>query len=594
MVVTGLFKYGKPTSHLIAAYAKIGQIEFARQVFDKLPQRGVDAWNAMIIAYSRMSSPDKVVSLYKKMIADGIAPDSSSFTVTIKACTRLSDLEMGEEIWKQAAQFGYKHDVFVGSSVLNLYVKCGRMNEARLVFDNMRTTDLVCWTTMMTGLAQGGQAKEAIEIYRKMRALDMEGDGVVMLGLIQACTDLGDTKSGFAIHGYMLRKDMPMDIVLQTSLVAMYAKSGYLNLACHVFSKMPQKNVVSWSALISGFAQNGYAGDALELLIEMQRAGYTPDSVSLLGALLACSQIGYLKLGKSIHGYIVRRLEFEQILSTAVIDMYNKCGSLSSARLLFDMLSCKDVIAWNAMISSYGIHGCGNEALTLFIEMTKTNNVNPDDSTFASLLSALSHSGLVEEGQYWFCQMMERFKLRPRLKHYACVVDLLARAGRVEEASDLISTMPYEPGIAVWVALLSGCRNHGNFLIGEFAAKRVLELEPDDPGIYSLVSNFFASSRKWVEVAEVRKVMRDTGMSKVPGHSMLEVKGKLHSFLMADKSHGQYEQMVQIIEKLDREMSAVGYEPKTEFVLHDLDEEVKVRFMLNNHSERDLQLLLVY
>jgi len=344
----------------------------------------------------------------------------------------------------------------------------------------------------------------------------------------------------------------------------MYAKNGHLGLACRVFKKMPCKNVVSWGALISGFAQNGFAGNALEFLIEMQSCGYRPDLVSLLGALLACSQVGFLKLGKSVHGYIVRRLDFDQVLGTAVIDLYSKCGALSWARTLFDKIKSKDLICWNAMITSYGIHGHGKEALSLFLEMTKTN-LKPDHATFASLLSAFSHSGLVQEGQYWFNLMVSKYKIPPAEKHYACMVDLLARAGRVEEARELIDSMNTEPGLAVWVALLAGCCKNGKLLIGEIAAKKVLELNLDDLGVYALVSNYYGKVRKWEEVAGVRKIMKKTGMKKVPGCSVVEVKGKLHAFLMEDKSHHQYEDIMQLLDKLNHEMRAIGYLPKTEF-----------------------------
>ena len=233
---------------------------------------------------------------------------------------------------------------------------------------------------------------------------------------------------GLSFHGYLIRKDLPMDVVVQTSLVDMYAMNGHLKLACYVFKNMPCKNVISWGALISGFAQNGFAGNALDLLVEMQGCGYRPDLVSLVSALLACTQVGFLKLGKSIHGYIVRRVDFDRVLGTAVIDMYSKCGALSWARTLFDQINSKDSISWNAMITSYGIHGHGKEALSLFLEMTKTN-LKPDPATFSSLLSAFSHSGPVEEGQYWFNRMVSEYKVPPTEKNYVCMVDLLARAG---------------------------------------------------------------------------------------------------------------------------------------------------------------------
>lgn len=571
IIVSGIFNQRNTNGQIVATYAKIGDLKLAREVFDKLPHRGIDSWNAMIIACSRNSRSVEVIDLYHQMVLEGVRPDSSTFTVALKACANLLDLEMGEAIRSQAIECGYEYDVFVGSSLLNLYAKCGKMDEAMGVFGKMPRRDLVSWTTMISGFVQSGHAKEAIDLYRLMRKEGLEGDGVVMIGLIQACANLGDTKMGLSVHGYLIRRDLPMDVVVQTSLVDMYAKTGQLGLASSLFKVMHCRNVVSWSALISGCAQNGFAGNALELLIEMQTFGFKPDIVSLVGALLACSQVGFLKLGKSIHGYIERRFNFDQVSGTAVIDMYSKCGSLSCARALFDRISSRDLISWNAMIASYGIHGHGEQALSLFFQMMETN-LKPDHTTFASLLSALSHSGLVREGRYWYNRMVSEFKIQPSEKHYAGMVDLLARSGQVEEARDLIDSMPNEPGIAVWVALLSGCRNHRKLLIGEMAAKKVLEFEPDDPGIYALVSNFFAAARRWDEVAGVRKAMKRTGV-KTPGYSVVEVNGKLHGFVMEDKSHAEYEHIAGILGKLEQEMSDKGCLASTEFVLNDLEEE---------------------
>ncbi|XP_050363800.1 putative pentatricopeptide repeat-containing protein At3g25060, mitochondrial [Argentina anserina] len=563
MIVTGAVTNSNSTAPLIASYASIGHTETARKVFDELPQRTLRAWNAMIIAYSRQHCPSQALSLYSDMITAGVRPDSSTFTVALKACAGMVDLKMGEEVWFAAARCGYEGDVFVGSSVLNLYAKCGKMDEAVAVFDRMPRRDLVCCTTMITGFLQSERPVEAVELYRRMQDEGMEFDGVVMMGLMQACASLGDLRLGLSVHGYMIRRGVPMDVIVQTSLVDMYAKCGHLELASCVFNKMSYKNAVSWGALISGFAQNGFAAQALETVVEMQSFGFEPDSASLVSSLLACSQVGLLKLGKSIHGYILKRVEIGQVCGTAVIDMYSKCGSLSYARALFDQMISRDLISWNAMIASYGIHGCGDEALALFCQMTETN-LKPDHATFASLLSAFSHSGLVEKGLHWFDVMVTKYKMPPGEKHYACMVDLLARSGRVEEASELIASMNTEPRLPVWVALLAGCHNHRKLSVGEIAAKKVLEFNPDDMGVYALVSNFYAMARRWEGVASMKKIMNQTGVKKVPGYSVVEVDGELHAFLMQDTSHQHHEDIVLLLKKLYYEMRAMGYVPKSE------------------------------
>lgn len=279
----------------------------------------------------------------------------------------------------------------------------------------------------------------------------------------------------------------------------------------------------------------------------MQSHGLRPDSASLVSALSSCSQNGSLKLGKSIHCYIVRRFNFDQIMSTALIDFYSKCGTLASARTLFDQIPSRDNVSWNAMISGYGIHGHGKEALLVFLEMLGSTQ-KPDDATFASLLSALSHSGQVEEGRYWFNLMKRNYNIEPGEKHYGCMVDLLSRAGLVEEAWEMIQSMNIDPGLNIWVALLSGCYNHGKWLIGEVAADNILRLNPDGSGIYSLVSNFFASGKKWVEMSRVRKMMKESGEKKVPGVSVVDVKGSLIPFVMEDANHGAVKQVMSLLE----------------------------------------------
>lgn len=566
MILTGIFINGDCNGQLIATYSRNGNFPLARQVFDHSPQRGVDAWNAIIIAYSKMGSPNQVLHLYHTMILENVRPDSSTFTLAIKACASLVDLKTGEEIRHQAIEHGYGKDPFVESSVLNLYAKGGKMDAALEIFGKMMKRDLISWTTMITGLSQFGRGSEAIDIYRRMKDDGIVGDGVVMVGLIQACTSIGNSKMGLSIHGYMIRTNIHMDVVIQTSLVDMYAKKGSLETAFCVFGNMPHKNIISWSALISGLAQNGFAGRALEMLIEMQKCGFELDLVSLVSALLACSQIGLLKLGKSIHGYIVRRLHFDRVSGTAVIDMYSKCGALFCARSLFDRIKSRDSISWNAMISSYGIHGFGNEALSIFLQMIETN-LRPDHATFASLFSAFSHSGLVKQGQYWFNCMIKEFNIQPSEKHFTCIVDLLARSGRVEDAYELIKTMNNEPGISIWVSLLSGCHKHRKFLIGDIAAKKVIESKSDDLGLYALISNFYADNKKWDEVVGVRRTMKKSGMKKVPGYSVLEVNGTFHFFLTEDKSHPQHEKILGVLEVLDFEMRHIGLVPTIEFVV---------------------------
>ncbi|KAL4558572.1 hypothetical protein LXL04_036773 [Taraxacum kok-saghyz] len=558
LIVSGYINSGNCNTQLIASYSRTGDIEFAHKVFDRIPKKGVDVWNAIIIAYSRKDSPGEVIDLYHELKSAGIKPDSSTFTVALKACTSTMNLELGEEIRKQAINHGYEHDVFVGSSLLNLYAKCGKMNDALKVFEKMPRRDLVSWTTMITGFAQSGRGSEAIDMYRLMQNEGMEGDRVAILGLIQACTNINDTKIGLSVHGYLIRRHLlHMDVVIQTSILDMHSKTGNLELASRVFKSIHHKTIVAWSALISGYAQNGFPITAFDLFLDMQIFGFKPDTSSIIATLSSSSQIGSLKLSKSIHGYVTRTLLPNQILATTLIDTYSKCGSLPYARQVFDEIPLKDTITWNTMISSYGTHGHGTKALSVFHNMLESKS-KPDHTTFASLLSALSHSGLIKEGKLWFNLMVHEYKINPTDKHYTCMADLLARGGHIEEAYNLIGVMKTEPGVAFWVALLSGCYNHGMFLIGEMVVKKILELNKDDDnlGVYALIANFYAKGRKWDGVADVRNKMKKSGTKKVAGNSVVEVNGELHGFVMEDKSHFRYQEILEILEMLDLEMTS--------------------------------------
>ncbi|KMZ60847.1 putative Pentatricopeptide repeat-containing protein [Zostera marina] len=553
--------------NLITAYGRIGDIGTARLIFENSGQDRISIWNSIIIAYSKNRIPKEVISLYHRLVSTlgkvtRAQPDSSTFTVVLKACAWLSDLETGEEVRSRAWDCGYSRDVFVCSSVLNLYTKCGKIDDALKVFDLMPTRDLVSWSTIIAGLVNAGRSTEAIQVYRRMQTEGLEeGDGVMMVGLIQACTISGYLNLGKSIHSHILRKSLNLDVVIETSLVDMYAKNRSLNQAIHIFENMMHRTVVSWSVLISGFAQNSFPNEALAILIQMQnepKPTPMPDSVALVSSLLACSQIGILKLGKSIHGFIIRRrIQYDRIISTALIDMYSKCGNIQKSRILFDQINIasRDLISWNAMISSYGAHGQGEEALKLFLQIEQTTNLKPDHATFASLLSALSHSGLVDEGRCWFNAMTAHYKIEPQEKHYVCVVDLLARGGHVDEAYELITRNNVE-GLEIWVALLSGCRNHRQYNLGVKIAEIVLKFCPEDVGIHTLVSNVFAGAEDWGRVAEVRKVMKTSGNKKTPGFSVVEINGRtmFNGFVMDDKSHSQFHLIRQILDILDFDM----------------------------------------
>jgi pentatricopeptide repeat protein len=418
-----------------------------------------------------------------------------------------------------------------------------------------------------------------------MRRSGAQPDKFTFPRVLKACANLEALHQGREIHGDIVRRGLESDVFIGNALIDMYAKCGVLKTARDLFDKMPQRDIVSWNSVIAGYGQSGYCDEALNLFREMVLAGMKLDAVSIACGLPACASLGALRQGKEIHRYIIRtEIAGNGFVACALIDMHSKCGSIEDARQVFDRIPKEDLVVWNAMIKGYAMHGQGKSAVSLYHQMLLSGK-KPDHITFLAVLYACNHAGLVNEGRKYFDSMGQHYGVRPRVEHYACMVDLLGRAGFLDEAQNLITMMPIEPNASVFGALLSGCRVHGNINLAECAANRLFELEPNNPGNYVLLSNIYAAAGKWEEVAKVRAVMKEKGLKKPAGCSWIEVKNKVHTFLVGDKLHPQSEHIYEKIESLTKEIEAVGYVPDTYFVLRDVNEKEKVD-ILNSHSEK--------
>jgi pentatricopeptide repeat protein len=337
--------------------------------------------------------------------------------------------------------------------------------------------------------------------------------------------------------------------------------------------------------MIAGYTQNGLANEALSIFHEMQLSGTKPNAVTMVSVVLACARLAALQQGKCFHAYIIKCVfDLNVVLETTLIDMYAKCGKVEIARQMFDNISRKNVVSWTAMIGGYAMHGLAEDAHALFIQMVQVG-MKPDHITFTHILYACTHAGLVEEGWKYFNCMKQDYSITPRVDHYACMVDLLGRAGHLDEAQELIKHMPLEPNAGVWGALLGVCRTHGNIELAKHVAERLFELEPEDAGNYVLLSNIYAAAGRWDDAAKVRTMMKSKGLKKTPGCSLIEVNKKVHSFLVGDQLHPQSEQIYAVLENLKMQMKEAGYVPDTNFVLHNVEEEVK-EHMLHSHSEK--------
>lgn len=564
--------------------SNLGEIHYARNMFDEFLDPDIYLWNAIIRGYSRHNLFEQALYMYLKMQSAGVSPDRFTIPYVLKACSGKTDIEMGRIVHGHIFRYGFESDVFVQNGLVALYAKCSQIERARIVFDGLNDRTIVSWTSIISGYAQNGQPVEALKFFYQMRQCNVKPDWIALVSVLRAYTDVEDLKQGKSVQSCVIKMGLDFEPDLLVSLTAMYSKCGLVSVARLLFDQMEIPNLILWNAMISGYAKNGYADEAVNLFRKMISKNLTPDSITVRATILACAHVGSLELARWIDGYISKsEYRSDVFVNTALIDMYAKCGSVNLARKVFDRTTDKDVIVWSAMIVGYGLHGRGREAIDLFHSM-KQAGVHPNDVTFVGLLTACNHSGLVEEG-WGFFQYMTDYGIKARHQHYACVVDLLGRAGYLNKAHDFILDMPIEPGVTVWGALLSACKIYRHVPLGEYAAKKLFALDPLNTGHYVQLSNLYASARMWDRVQKIRIIMREKGLNKDFGYSLIEINGKLQAFRVGDKSHPRSKEIFEELENLERRLKEAGFVPDTESVLHDLNYEDKEE-MLCNHSER--------
>ena len=528
---------------------------------------------------------DDAIEFYGLMRSEGFLPNNFTFPFVLKACARLLDLQLGVKIHTLVVKAGFDCDVFVKTSLVCLYAKCGYLEDAHKVFDDIRDKNVVSWTAIISGYIGVGKFREAIDMFRRLLEMNLAPDSFTIVRVLSACTQLGDLNSGEWIHKCIMEMGMVRNVFVGTSLVDMYAKCGNMEKARSVFDGMAEKDIVSWGAMIQGYALNGLPKEAIDLFLQMQRENVKPDCYTVVGVLSACARLGALELGEWVSG-LVDRNEFlyNPVLGTALIDLYAKCGSMSRAWEVFKGMKEKDRVVWNAIISGLAMNGYVKISFGLFGQVEKFG-IKPDGNTFIGLLCGCTHAGLVDEGRRYFNSMYRFFSLTPSIEHYGCMVDLLGRAGLLDEAHQLIRNMPMEANAIVWGALLGACRIHRDTQLAELVLKQLIELEPWNSGNYVLLSNIYSANLKWDEAAKVRLSMNEKRIQKPPGCSWIEVDGIVHEFLVGDKYHPLSEKIYAKLDELTKKMKVAGYVPTTDFVLFDIEEEEKEHF-LGCHSEK--------
>lgn len=593
MIVTGLILDAFASSRLVAfcAISEAGNLDYCKTLLKNTPNANVFSWNVAIRGYSDSENPEESILLYKYMLSTcGSWPDNYTYPLLLRSCARLSLIWMGNEILGHILQLGFDSDIFVNNALIHMLVSCGELEVAHKVFGEIPVRDLVSWNSLISGYARSGRAHEALRMYQEMKAEKILPDEITMIAVVSSCAQLEDLMLGREFHQYIKDNKLNLTVPLANTLMDLYAKCGDLEAAQllfynikkktmvswttmimgyakfgdletarQLFDEMPEKDVVPWNAIIGGYVQAKHSKEALAMFHKMQATNIKPDEVTMVNCLSACSQLGALDFGEWIHHYIRRhKLSVNVALGTALIDMYAKCGNIAKALQVFHQLQGQNTLTWTSIIAGLALHGNAHEAISYFLEMIDVG-LMPDEITFIGVLSACCHGGLVEEGRNFFAQMTTRFNISPKLKHYSCMVDLLGRAGLLDEAEELIRNMPMEADTVVWGSLFFACRIHGNVDMGERAAMKLLELDPHDGGIYVLLANMYGEAKMWEHADRVRKMMRDRGVEKFPGCSSIQVNGGVCEFMIRDKSHPQWEQIFECLDRLTRQLEILDY-----------------------------------
>ncbi|KAK9683055.1 hypothetical protein RND81_10G115100 [Saponaria officinalis] len=541
-------------------YAKCQRLVESRKVFNSMPYRSVQSYNAMLVGYVQSNQGSEALVVFQYLRETGLFFDEVTLSSALSACAVTNNLSAGCQLHGLVMKYNFRFNVCVANALLDMYGKCGAVIGAQGVFDEMLRRDAVTWNAIIAAYEQNGLGDETLRQFSLMLASGIEPDQFTYGSVLKASAAKQHSTCGIEVHGRAIKSGMGYDSFVGSTLVDMYCKYGMINEAMKLHDRLEEQNMVSWNAIIWGFLLQDQNEEAQSFFSWMLEMGIEPDNFTFATVLDTCANMAAVGLGKQIHAQIIKyQLQADAYIVSTLVDMYSKCGNMQDSQQIFERASERDFVTWNAMICGYAYHGFAEEALKVFEDM-KMEKMKPNHATFVAVLRACGHMGLVEEGWDYFRSMSSSYGLDPQLEHYSCMVDILGKSGQIRKALKLIEDMPFEADDVIWRTLLSVCKMYGNvedLEVAEKAADAILQLDPQDSSVYILMANIYADAGMWDKVSRLRRGMREYKVKKEPGCSWIEVAGETHTFLVNDKAHPNRETINEELSLLYSEMRLI-------------------------------------
>ncbi|MQM15231.1 hypothetical protein Taro_048173 [Colocasia esculenta] len=545
---------------LINFYSSCGLIDEAVLVFDRMSEQDVVSFTSLITGFCKNNMFESAVGAFLDMARCGVEPNEHTIATVLTASTTLL---LGVQMHGYMVKVGFEKSLHCSCALIELYSRHKAFTQAQLVFSKLEMKSVVTWSSMISCCIRNGQADNALRMFREMICSDVKPNEFTFATVISACgLCLELLGVGRQVHCFILKLGMLTDDRIRNALITMYARNGEIDASEMLFDKFEDPDVVTWSAVISGYFQNGYYEKSANFLCEMHRKGYKPNEFGFSSAMSACAHLALLDQGRQFHSLVLKLgCDPHACIGNALINMYAKCGCIEDARLAFDVMPIHDVMSWNSLFHGYAQFGQGMATLKVFDRVVKAGKVMPDESTFLAVLVACSHTGHVDKALEYLKSMEGNYGVMPTLSHYACIVDMMGRAGRLLEAVQIINEMPLEPDCLIWKTLLGSCRLHENLELGKLVARKVIELSPEDSASYVLLSSLYAMHGKWDDAKSVRQMMEERGVKKDAAWSWIEISNMVHAFVSTDRSHPRTEHIYKSLEELMKQMKDEGYSP---------------------------------